>query len=52
MVRLCSDLKSVQSIHIESFFRASTMLELHELCDGLMTAVFNITCICLLTNIP
>ena len=50
MVQLFSDLKSVQSLHVESFLRASTMLEFDELCDGLITPVFNITSVCFFTS--
>ena len=54
MVWLFSDLQLVQSLHVESFFEASMMLEFHELCDGLMTPVFNITSIFFFisSNIP
>ena len=49
-VWLLSCLKSVHSLHVESFFRANTMFEFHELCDGHITPDFNISLILVFTS--
>ena len=49
-VWLLSCLKPVHILHVESFFRANTIFEFHELCDSCITPDFNISLILVFTS--